>query len=286
MAWIKLHQGVNDHRKTLQASQLLGVDPDLIVGKLARFWTWALDQADDDGRLPDLTAEQLGRMAGWTRKPATFIDAITRVGFIDEEDGGRYLHDWADYAGRLNEKRTKDKERQQLSRRTAAGRRRGVTRESQPQEREQEKELEKEIDPKDRSESENARALPDGFAYKLDPPEPDEPGFVGEFVRHYEQAKGKYPPHSQVADARQLERDFGAAVCIQEFADSDWEYAPRWIRKRLEDPNHGRPNTPARANGRGARGAADPDDPTGVAGWEAALAKRDETRRALEGHTG
>ena len=95
------------------------------------------------------------------------------------------------------------------------------------------------------------RSLPAGFSYKTEPLEPDEPGFVGEYVRHYEKRHGKSPPGTHLGDARSLERDFGTAACVQAAADLDWDKPPAYLRPRMEDrrdksngANSGKPAAP------------------------------------------
>lgn len=72
------------------------------------------------------------------------------------------------------------------------------------------------------------------FVPNLEPPFPDEPGFVGEFVRHWETKHGRHPGGSMVSDAAQLERDFGFDACMQVCQDTNWEKGPAWLRPKLE----------------------------------------------------
>ena len=98
---------------------------------------------------------------------------------------------------------------------------------------------------------ENTLSLPVGFSYKTEPLEPDEPGFVGEYVRHFEARHGKHPPGTHLGDARSLERDFGTAACVQAASDLDWDKPPAYLRPRMEDQrgksngaNSGKPAAP------------------------------------------
>lgn len=83
-----------------------------------------------------------------------------------------------------------------------------------------------------RTESQNARAFEPNF----DPPfADDEEDFVSEYVKHRELLTGLHPGASQVSDAIQLQRDFGAAACIQVAMDTNWEKPPTWLRHKLKD---------------------------------------------------
>lgn len=128
MAWTELHQSAAWHRKTVNLGKELGVRSRESFGLIATLWLWALEHAQD-GRLGHLTDREVAAAAGWHKKPSTFVLAVHKVGFLDE-DG--YLHDWHDYAGRLIEQRLgelerkredRDKKREERDRKTAERRR-------------------------------------------------------------------------------------------------------------------------------------------------------------------
>src|SRR5690606_18200803 len=86
------------------------------VGHMAMFWLWALDNSPD-GSLADVTPRMIARAAGWPGDPDAFCAALVHAGFLDQdEDGVLYIHDWGDYAGRLIEKREKNKQRMREAR--------------------------------------------------------------------------------------------------------------------------------------------------------------------------
>ena len=68
-----------------------------------------------------------------------------------------------------------------------------------------------------------------------DPPFPDEPGFVGQYVKAHERLFGKHPGASKVADAADLERRFGTEACVRVATDTSWEKPPSWMIHKLED---------------------------------------------------
>lgn len=123
MAWIKVEQSLPAHRKTLVGSELAGMDRYKYIGHLIKFWTWALDHADDDGKLPGLTDDMFGEMAGLSKgkQSRAFISSLKETSFIDVRGDRCYLHDWKQYAGRLLERRAKDAARKAEERRTGDG---------------------------------------------------------------------------------------------------------------------------------------------------------------------
>lgn len=279
MAWIKVQQGVSDHRKTMAMARTFSADQDLIVGKLVRFWTWALDQAEDDGLLPDLTEEQLGQLAGWKRKPATFIASMVDAGFLEQRSEHRYaIHDWKTYAGKLNAKRQKDRERKGYSGEDSGvfpdGIQTETSRKNSRKEREKEKELDRDQDNDpigvtERTDQDNGAG---GFTPSLSPPVPDEAGFAGEYQRHYERLNGKHAPATHIAAALQLERTFGFTPCFQLAEDLAWSKPPNYLKPILEERKDGRPSQARRATGRGSR-STEPDAVNDA--WDREAARQD-----------
>ncbi len=119
MAWIESHQELRDHPKTWRLAATLGVSRAAALGHLHMLWWWALAYADH-GNLGKFSNPEIAAGAGWDGDPDDFVDAIGDCGWLDE---GLLLHDWYDYAGKLVERREKDRERKRDSRRTSAGRR-------------------------------------------------------------------------------------------------------------------------------------------------------------------
>lgn len=118
MAWIESHQSLSRHRKTLRAAKLLRCDRHKLIGHLHELWWWALDNAEPDGRLPGITPGELAEAAGYTKEG--FTDALIEAGFVEVVDSELTLHDWYDYAGKLNDRRAvtrqSNRERQQRRR--------------------------------------------------------------------------------------------------------------------------------------------------------------------------
>ncbi|WP_308637694.1 DnaD domain-containing protein [Paenibacillus silvisoli] len=110
MAWIELHQSLWTHKKTIILAALLDINETYAAAHLSRFWTWALDNAQD-GNLTGLPDRVIAVGAGWQGDASIFAQALVRAGWLDREGDSLLIHDWHDYAGRLVEKRAANKER-------------------------------------------------------------------------------------------------------------------------------------------------------------------------------
>lgn len=116
MAWIELHQGLREHRKTYDCAEMLNISCVTMVGTLAFLWLWALDNTPD-GRLDGISNRTIARVCGWPEKKANkLIDALLSCGWLEKDGDVLQIHDWNDYAGKLMERRAKDKERKKTSR--------------------------------------------------------------------------------------------------------------------------------------------------------------------------
>lgn len=111
MAWVESHQELGQHPKTLKAAKKLGINVPQMVGHLHLLWHWALSYADD-GDLSKWDDDDVALGAQWDGDSGEFVRALAGVGFIDEADGSRLLHDWMDYAGRL----VRERERKRAAR--------------------------------------------------------------------------------------------------------------------------------------------------------------------------
>lgn len=114
MAWLEVHDTLMGHPKVYEAAERLGVEPDLLIGKLIRLWLWALSYAMD-GNLRRFSVSVLARAANWLGDAEEFLRVLGEVGLVDP-DGG--IHDWEEYAGRLIDRKEANKERSRKSRET------------------------------------------------------------------------------------------------------------------------------------------------------------------------
>ena len=109
-AWIRIHQPLFTHRKTMVLACALGIHEAQAIGHLAALWSWALDNALD-GRLP--TEDRIiARAAMWDGAPQHFVEALIMAKFVDDNyDGKRTIHDWHEYNGRIIGLRQANKKR-------------------------------------------------------------------------------------------------------------------------------------------------------------------------------
>jgi len=104
MAWIELHDTLPDHHKVIDVAQALNMDKDLVVGKLVRLWTWALNNREDGAfRVQDIgTIAEVMRFKG---KPQRLVDALTQHHLLDFDGDTYIIHDWDERVGMLLAKR-------------------------------------------------------------------------------------------------------------------------------------------------------------------------------------
>src|SRR5215471_3314838 len=127
MAWIESHQSLGHHRKTLQVAATLKVDRHKLIGHLQVLWWWGLDNADPSGKLGQVGVSEIGEAAEWPGKDAgRFVQALLDAHFLERDQDGFSLHDWWDYAGKLNAARAKNRERMQVARAAHVGRMSGA----------------------------------------------------------------------------------------------------------------------------------------------------------------
>lgn len=104
MAWIELHDNLPDHEKVIEVAATLKMDKDMVVGKLVRLWTWAVNNRED-GLLRDHDISTVAEKMRFRGKPQHLIDALANARLLDPVDGGYMIHDWDERVGMLMAKR-------------------------------------------------------------------------------------------------------------------------------------------------------------------------------------
>lgn len=104
MAWIELHDTLPDHKKVIQAADELNMDKDMLVGKLVRLWTWAVNNRENGAfTAPEIkTIAEVMRFRG---KAQRLIGALVSAGLLDEAEETYTIHDWHERVGMLMAKR-------------------------------------------------------------------------------------------------------------------------------------------------------------------------------------
>lgn len=117
-AWIEIHTRLKEHPKTYKLMDALHISKAAAVGHMVCLWLWAIDNAED-GDLTPFPPQAIAGAAEWTKKAQTFLDALKKCGWVDDDGARSVLHDWGDYAGRLIDKRKQSRDRAQKSRKNA-----------------------------------------------------------------------------------------------------------------------------------------------------------------------
>lgn len=131
MAWIKSHQELARHPKLKRLARALDILPAQAVGHLHMLWWWAVDYAQD-GCLGDFRHEDIAEAAGWPGGAEPFLHALDDAGFLDLEDDGYHLHEWAEYMESGFRRRERDAARKREYRKSmkSAGSPRGLCEDS------------------------------------------------------------------------------------------------------------------------------------------------------------
>lgn len=104
MSWIELHDTLPDHDKVLQVADALSLDKDMVVGKLVRLWTWALNNRED-GRFLERDLSTIAEVMRFKGKPIKLVTALVEARLLDADEKGYIIHGWAERVGMLLAKR-------------------------------------------------------------------------------------------------------------------------------------------------------------------------------------
>ncbi len=115
--WIQIYASLPEHPKTYALAAALHLQQYAAVGLLVSLWSWAANNALD-GDLTHFPDRAITRACGVTKNAARLIPALVEAGFVDQDERGRRLHDWQDYAGLLliGEQQRRDKHREKMRR--------------------------------------------------------------------------------------------------------------------------------------------------------------------------
>jgi len=105
MAWISVDQKLMGAKlRTLYKA--IGCSKSEAIGILITLWLWGLDNCDMDGLIPSAEpgdiAEMLETGIADNLDPEMVVHQLIECGWIDEQDGGLYLHDWSDWRSYYN----------------------------------------------------------------------------------------------------------------------------------------------------------------------------------------
>lgn len=118
MGWIKVEQSLITHHKTYALADALNISTAEAVGILVGLWTWALDNVDENGTLPDMSNRMMQRISGSSEDG--ILPALIEIGFIDEYPDGHRIHDWQSFGGRCIAERKAYEDRLEKARKAQA----------------------------------------------------------------------------------------------------------------------------------------------------------------------
>ena len=110
--WIKFEHATTDKPEVFGISQLLGIDPDAVIGKLLRLWSWC-DQQSVAGDL-NISAPFLDRL---THQPG-FAAALIEVGWMKSTAQGLHIPNFDRHNGQTAKVRAESNRRKASSRAT------------------------------------------------------------------------------------------------------------------------------------------------------------------------
>lgn len=105
--WIKVEKSTPDKPEIFEMSDILGLDPDAVLGKLIRVWCW-MDSNSSNGHIKSVTSVLIDRVTC----VQGFADAMKEVEWL--ADG--VIPNFDRHLGESSKKRAKDAERQRKSR--------------------------------------------------------------------------------------------------------------------------------------------------------------------------
>jgi len=113
--WLPVDVNLYQNHKTARLARALGCPRVHVIGHIVCLWSWASVHAPD-GNLAHLDAEDVAVAAEWEDDLGTFLPALMKAGFMDEN---MTLHDWEEHQGQEFRKRLAeaDKKRRQRDKR-------------------------------------------------------------------------------------------------------------------------------------------------------------------------
>jgi hypothetical protein len=110
--WIELHQTLPNHPKLIRLASRLKIHSAQAAGHLTFLWLWALDYAPT-GNLSSLEPAEIASAAKFDGDAETFSETLRQLGWVDSTG---HIHDWYDYAGKLIDRRERNREQMKKAR--------------------------------------------------------------------------------------------------------------------------------------------------------------------------
>lgn len=109
--WMMIDLELSDKPEVHQIARILEIDPDAVVGKLIRVWSW-FDKQSRDGHARGVTKKLLERVTGVT----AFGDAMEKAGWLHSSEDGISMPRFDTWNGQSAKKRALANRRQSRKR--------------------------------------------------------------------------------------------------------------------------------------------------------------------------
>lgn len=104
--WLKFEKATPDKPEVFAIASDLDIDPDAVVGKLMRVWSW-FDSHTENGNAPSVTSALLDRVAG----VSGFVQSMQKCGWICITEHGISLPNFERHCGETAKKRAQNNKR-------------------------------------------------------------------------------------------------------------------------------------------------------------------------------
>ncbi len=129
--WIKVSVDVRRKPEVKAMARDLGIEPDLVVGKLVRLWSWA-DGVTENGRIPHCTASDVDEEL----MCAGMANSLIKIGWLRESENSITLPNFERHNGKSAKRRALDARRLSEKRRMKSDKK---TTKRRPEKRREEK---------------------------------------------------------------------------------------------------------------------------------------------------
>lgn len=139
MAWISIHEQVTGS-KLRKFAKKAGCTQNEALGLIVRMWLWCIKNIDQDGLLKSMDrydlAEVINIGLGKTYDPEKIVDAMVSTGWVDEEDGQLFIHEWGEWQRYYYNYMSKNKNEAERKRKSRAAKRHEESQEAEVEKQE------------------------------------------------------------------------------------------------------------------------------------------------------
>ena len=107
--WVPVVAGLHEHPKALHLEALLGIEDAWRFP--VRLWMWAATHAESGEITGPIATLIVEKACGWRGRPEVLVRALLDSRWLDEINGGFYIHDWKEHVGMFLERGKAEAER-------------------------------------------------------------------------------------------------------------------------------------------------------------------------------